>query len=170
MAVTDTTWKSKTIKKDNRSLGAFSSFSIGGPVFHPKDDCEHPLLYLPGTGIASYETAITGSLQPSGNKKNTQFSKRRQERAGNVALCLSSPCSNLLHSFDGAFSEVSKCRLYLRKAWELKTPAFPVCFGGFVCCFCFWLGFGFSFVSLLACLCWCWDPGSDIYQTRALAK
>ena len=45
------------------SLGAFSSFSIGGPVFHLIDDCEHPLLYLPGTGIASYETTITGSLQ-----------------------------------------------------------------------------------------------------------
>jgi hypothetical protein len=45
------------------SLGAFSSFSIGGSVFHPIDDYEHPLLYLPGTGIASYETAISGSLQ-----------------------------------------------------------------------------------------------------------
>ena len=45
------------------SLGAFSSFYIGGPVFHLIDDCEHPLLYLPGTGIASYKTAITGSLQ-----------------------------------------------------------------------------------------------------------
>jgi hypothetical protein len=45
------------------SLGAFSSFSIGGPVFHLIDDNEHPLLYLPGTGIASYEAAITGSLQ-----------------------------------------------------------------------------------------------------------
>jgi hypothetical protein len=44
-------------------LGAFSSFSIGGPVLHLIDDCEHPLLHLPGTGIASYETAITGSLQ-----------------------------------------------------------------------------------------------------------
>jgi hypothetical protein len=32
-------------------------------VFHLIDDCEHPLLYLPGTGIASYETAIAGSLQ-----------------------------------------------------------------------------------------------------------
>jgi hypothetical protein len=32
-------------------------------VFHLIDDCEHPLLYLPGSGIASYETAITGSLQ-----------------------------------------------------------------------------------------------------------
>jgi hypothetical protein len=27
-------------------------------VFHPIDDCEHPLLYLPGTGMASQETAI----------------------------------------------------------------------------------------------------------------
>jgi hypothetical protein len=32
-------------------------------VFHLIDDCEHPLLYLPDTGIASYKTAITGSLQ-----------------------------------------------------------------------------------------------------------
>jgi hypothetical protein len=32
-------------------------------VFYLIDDYEHPLLYLPGTGIASYETAITGSLQ-----------------------------------------------------------------------------------------------------------
>ena len=47
------------------SLGAFSSFYIGVPVFHLIDDCEHSLLYLPGTGIASYETAITGSLQQS---------------------------------------------------------------------------------------------------------
>jgi hypothetical protein len=45
------------------SLGTFSSSSIGGPVIHPIADCEHPLLYLPGTGIALYETAITGSLQ-----------------------------------------------------------------------------------------------------------
>jgi predicted benzoate:H+ symporter BenE len=44
-------------------LGAFSSFSIGGPVFHPINNCEHPLLYLPGTGIASQETAILGSFQ-----------------------------------------------------------------------------------------------------------
>ena len=29
-------------------------------MFPPIDDCEHPLLYLPSTGIASYET---GSLQ-----------------------------------------------------------------------------------------------------------
>jgi hypothetical protein len=45
------------------SLGTFSSSSIGDPVFHPIDDCEHPLLYLPGTGIASHETAISGSFQ-----------------------------------------------------------------------------------------------------------
>ena len=45
------------------SLGTFSSSSIGGPVIHPIDDCEHPLLCLPGTGIASQETAISGSFQ-----------------------------------------------------------------------------------------------------------
>ena len=45
------------------SLSAFSSFSIGGPVFHLIDDCEHPLLYLPGTGKASQERAVSGSLQ-----------------------------------------------------------------------------------------------------------
>ena len=32
-------------------------------MFHPIDDCEHPLLYLPGTGLASQETAISGSCQ-----------------------------------------------------------------------------------------------------------
>jgi hypothetical protein len=41
------------------SLGTFSSSSIGGPVLHPIDDCEHPFLYLPDTGIASQETAIS---------------------------------------------------------------------------------------------------------------
>jgi hypothetical protein len=45
------------------SLDTFSSSFIGGHVFPPIDDCEHPLLYLPGTGIASQETAISGSCQ-----------------------------------------------------------------------------------------------------------
>jgi hypothetical protein len=40
------------------SLGTFSSSFIVGPVFHPIDDCEHPLLYLQGTGIASQDIAI----------------------------------------------------------------------------------------------------------------
>jgi hypothetical protein len=30
-------------------------------MFHPIDDCEHPVLYLPGIGIASQERAISGS-------------------------------------------------------------------------------------------------------------
>jgi hypothetical protein len=47
------------------SLGAFSSSFIGDPVFHPIDGCEHPLLYLPDTGIASQETVISGSSQQS---------------------------------------------------------------------------------------------------------
>jgi hypothetical protein len=45
------------------SLGTFSSSSIGGSVFHLIDDCELPLLYLPDTGIASQEEAISGSFQ-----------------------------------------------------------------------------------------------------------
>jgi hypothetical protein len=45
------------------SFDTFSSSSIRGSVFYPIDDCEHPLLYLPGTGIASQETAISGSFQ-----------------------------------------------------------------------------------------------------------
>jgi hypothetical protein len=45
------------------SLGTFSSSFIRGPVFHTIDDCEHPLLYLPGTGIASQERAISGFCQ-----------------------------------------------------------------------------------------------------------
>jgi hypothetical protein len=45
------------------SLGTFSISFIGDPVFHPIDYCEHSVLYLPGTGIASQETAISGSCQ-----------------------------------------------------------------------------------------------------------
>jgi hypothetical protein len=44
-------------------LGTISSSSIGGPVFHPIDECEHPLMYLPGTSIASQATAISGPCQ-----------------------------------------------------------------------------------------------------------
>jgi hypothetical protein len=45
------------------SLGTFSNSSIGGPVSHAIDDYEHPLLYLPDTGIASPKTAISGYFQ-----------------------------------------------------------------------------------------------------------
>jgi hypothetical protein len=45
------------------SLGTFSSSFIEDPVFYPIDDCEHPLLYLSGTGIASQEIAISGACQ-----------------------------------------------------------------------------------------------------------
>jgi hypothetical protein len=45
------------------SLGTFSSSFIRGPVFHPIADCEHPLLYMPGIGIASEERAMSGSCQ-----------------------------------------------------------------------------------------------------------
>jgi hypothetical protein len=45
------------------SLGAFSSSSIGGPVFHPIDDCEPLVLYFSGTGRTTQETDISGSCQ-----------------------------------------------------------------------------------------------------------
>jgi hypothetical protein len=45
------------------SLGTFSRSFIRGLMFHPIKDCEHPLLYLPGTGIASQEISISGSCQ-----------------------------------------------------------------------------------------------------------
>jgi hypothetical protein len=41
----------------------FSGSFIGDLVLCPMDDCEHPLLCLPGTGRASQETAIPGSCQ-----------------------------------------------------------------------------------------------------------
>jgi hypothetical protein len=44
-------------------LGIFSSSFIRGPVLHPIDDCEHPLLYLPDIGRASQERAVSGSCQ-----------------------------------------------------------------------------------------------------------
>ena len=34
--------------------------SLDGPFFHLRGDCEQPLLYLPGTRIASLEIAISG--------------------------------------------------------------------------------------------------------------
>jgi hypothetical protein len=45
------------------SLGTFSSSFIGDPVLHPIDGCDHPLLYLSGTGRDSQETAISGSCK-----------------------------------------------------------------------------------------------------------
>jgi hypothetical protein len=54
---------SYTVADPFNSLGIFSSSSIGDPMFHPIDYCEHPLLYLPGTGLASHEAAISGYCQ-----------------------------------------------------------------------------------------------------------
>ena len=43
--------------------GYFSDSFIRDLVLCPIDDCEHPLLYLPGTGRPSQEAAISGSCQ-----------------------------------------------------------------------------------------------------------
>jgi hypothetical protein len=45
------------------SLGTFSGSFIGDLVLCPMDDCEHPLLYLPGTGRVPQEIAISDSCQ-----------------------------------------------------------------------------------------------------------
>jgi hypothetical protein len=45
------------------SLCTFSSSFIRGPMFHPIDDCEHPLLYLPDIGIDSQERAMSRSCK-----------------------------------------------------------------------------------------------------------
>jgi hypothetical protein len=44
-------------------LGELSSSFIGDLVLCPMDNCEHPLLYLPGTDKGPQETAISGSCQ-----------------------------------------------------------------------------------------------------------
>jgi hypothetical protein len=46
-----------------RYLNTFSRSFIGNPVLRPMYGCEHPLLYLSGTGRASQETALSGSCQ-----------------------------------------------------------------------------------------------------------
>jgi hypothetical protein len=45
------------------SLGTFSSSPIRGLLFNQIENCEYPLLFLADTGIASQETAISGSFQ-----------------------------------------------------------------------------------------------------------
>ena len=54
-------WGSSTLQLP----GYFSGSFIGALVLCPMDGCEHPLLYLPGTGRASQETAISDSCQQS---------------------------------------------------------------------------------------------------------
>jgi hypothetical protein len=48
------------------SLGTFSSSFIGGLVFQLIDDCEHPLLYLPGTKATPPNPSQT--VTPTGNQ------------------------------------------------------------------------------------------------------
>jgi len=45
------------------SFSSFSNSSIGDPTLSPMVGCEHPPLYLSGSGRASQETSIPGSYQ-----------------------------------------------------------------------------------------------------------
>ena len=67
------------------SLGNFSSFSIGGSVFHPIADCEHPFLCLPGTDIASQETALSWSFLP---KIRFAKLKKNKDQSGDIVPLL----------------------------------------------------------------------------------
>jgi hypothetical protein len=54
-------WSSYRIADPFSSMSTFSSSFFRGPVSQPVNDCKHPFLYLPGTGIASPERAMSGS-------------------------------------------------------------------------------------------------------------
>jgi hypothetical protein len=58
------------------SLGTISSSFIRGPVFHPIDDCEHRLLYLPG--ICSF--LEWGTKYPRKELQRQSSELRRKER------------------------------------------------------------------------------------------
>ena len=45
------------------SVPSVFNSSIGDPTLSAMVDCEHPTLYLSGSGRASQETAISGSFQ-----------------------------------------------------------------------------------------------------------
>ena len=68
------------------SLGPFSNF-VGDPVLHPMYGCEHPLLYLSGTGRASQETVSltdakkpqTSCLSSKSRKQTAQNGKKKDE-------------------------------------------------------------------------------------------
>jgi hypothetical protein len=45
-------WSSYRVAVPFNSLGIYSCSLFRGHVLHPIDDCEHPLLHLPGTSIA----------------------------------------------------------------------------------------------------------------------
>jgi hypothetical protein len=52
------------------------------------DECENPLLYLPGTGRASQETAISGSCQQIGSRGWPSLLSMGEEAFGVVkVLC-----------------------------------------------------------------------------------
>ena len=55
-------WSCYRVADPFTPLVTFSSSFVRGPVFHPIDECDHPLLYLPGTGIASQEMLYQGPV------------------------------------------------------------------------------------------------------------
>ena len=66
------------------SLGPFSGSFIGDPVLSPMDGCDHPLLYLSGTGRDSQETAISGfKVQvDQGPQHKTRYTETHRGESG----------------------------------------------------------------------------------------
>jgi hypothetical protein len=60
-------WLKLTGNYEGNSVAIKYRISIGGPVFHPIADCEHPLLCLPGNGGARESTqGAEGVCNPVG--------------------------------------------------------------------------------------------------------
>jgi hypothetical protein len=83
-------------------------------VIHPIADCEHPLICLPGRGIVSQETALSGSFQQhlAGvcNGEWEHFTsiylfvlRARPRSLGTLGKCL--PASNVLALSDSALGQ-----------------------------------------------------------------
>jgi hypothetical protein len=94
--------------------GYFSGSFMGDLVLHPIDDCEHPLLYLPATGRASQETAISCTCQQAlvGISLVTGFGSGLWDGSPSGAVVLNSHsfglCSKLClyNSFYGYFVHI----------------------------------------------------------------
>ena len=90
------------------SLGTFFSSSIGSPVFHPIDDCEHPLLSLLGPSISSQETVMSGSFQQNlASEADYGMDPRIWQSLDGPSFRLSSKLC-LCNSFHGCFVPNSK--------------------------------------------------------------
>ena len=101
-------------------------------MLHLMNDCEHPLLYLLGTGIASQETTISGSCQQNlvGICNMSVVDYGMDSQVGQFLDCCSfSLCSELClcNSFHVYFVPPSKKDSELLGNIHLSLSAYHVC-------------------------------------------